>query len=328
MSEKSKQEIVVDIAKLIIAVIGGCWIAYQYFSHERKFKLIEYQKSVIDTIRLQQEIVKNKQDLIFSKREDSIRSIELKYLNTIKQAELQALKLANLNNNIEYNYKEIESKLSIKSNEIDNQLNEVKLQATLIEKYKADFSVKIERKGFELNDSMVYIIKPKLEIVNQSVNDMEISAVVFEFYANNLSHIHLEEGISNSFTLEMPDNIFLKAKQRFMLMALENAKLSVPIADWEYIGYDCNVLEEAVSYLKYDDNSIMNDYLGRHLHTNNGLGTGIYKPEERVSIGPVYYFKMNTSQILGLSVNVLFNKGLKGRRFYSDYYVQVLDDVK
>ncbi|WP_353776964.1 hypothetical protein [Winogradskyella sp. 3972H.M.0a.05] len=321
---KSKLDIFLDLSKLIAMVIGGCWVAFQYFEHDAQIKQLDNKRAVLDTILGNQEIVKNKQELKLAQQEDSIKSIELKYMNSLKDSELKALELQNLNNDIQYKYREIETKLGIKSVEVETQLNEIKLKSNLNEKYETKFHVEIEKKGQVFNDSLVYIIKPKLEIINNSINDMEISAVVFEIFYNNLSYRHLEDGVVSLIMLDNPPNIFFEQNSRVAL-AIKN--LSIPTSKWEKIGYDSNIISDPDYFLRLDDNSIIKEYLTNNIFTFNGLGTGLYKPDERMNISPIYYVKLNRAQVVCISVNVLFNKGISGRRFYTDSFIQVLEDV-
>ncbi len=321
MAEKSKAEILIETIKVAGFIIGGCWVFFQYLEHDRQMRDLESKIK-------QQDIIKNDQEIKLASKNDSIKTIELKYLNAIKQSEIKALELGNLNNNIKYKYLEIESQLNVKSKEIDNQLNEIKLKSTLNEKYKTLFKVDISRRGRLINDSIVYVIKPMLEIINLSVNELEISAVVFEIFTNNLSNVHLEEGDTKALVmLDVPPNIFFKSKSSVSLVWGEK-KLAIGYSKWDKRGYDINVFEDSKDFLLHDDKSIIKEYIFDHLYSTNGLGTGIYNPEEKIKINPIYYVRANQAQILCITVNILFNKGLKNRRFYTDSFVQVLEDVE
>ncbi|MDR0793376.1 MAG: hypothetical protein LBE82_08695 [Chitinophagaceae bacterium] len=345
MADKSKTEMTLEVIKVVAMVIGGVWVFYLYRSHGREMQALQVQLANIDTAKGRQEILKGQQEIDRAKQEDTIKTIELKYANSIKESELKALRLQNSGSNIELKYKDLESqlaiqsgKLEIQSKEIDNQLNQLKLKSSLDEKYEYKFDVAIKKEDFKPSDSSVYRVQPQLEITNISGVDLEVSAVIFEFFSNNLNYRHLENSDIFLISTGIPPSIFEEHTAKARLGDKKVSDLpkdddyykKIPISPWKKIAYDFSIYSEAESYLLYNDSSILKYYtrFASHLNSVNALGTGVYKPNEKIIVKPTYYIKLVPTQTLCVVVNVIFNRGLKGKRFFYDYYSKSLEEIK
>jgi len=339
MTNKSKTENILEMIKVICLVIGGCWIFFMYLSHDKQIKILESEKDKIDTTKGRQEIIINAQRIEQTILEDRIKNIELAYTKSIKETELKALELKNNSENIELKYQDLTSKLNIQTSQIDiqskdieKQLSEIKLRYSKARKIDSKFSMKVKDMGPDLFGNHLYQIRPRFEIQNTSSVELEISFVAIEIFENQLNYKYLVNDTAKVVTTGSIPNIFNKGgigQSHLGDVSEEMAKYALN-SEWKFISYDCGAFAQSVNFLEFNDSSNYNvrTYMQNHFYKTGRLATGILNPNENAFFEQVYYIRAKPTNVIGVTANIVLNKGILNDDLHSYSDSQILEDIK
>lgn len=319
----------IELIKIAGYILGGIWIIYLYWQHEKSLKEIEYNRGVI-------ELKKDSLDIIKSRQEDTLRQLELKYANVLKNGEVKALENQLQNSSIELKYKDLENQLqlqkarfdidaanlNIKAQEIDNELNEIKLKYSKDRRIETKLTLSATKLGPDVKGKYLYKVSTRYDITNNSEVELEISMIAVELYLNNLGYKYLKnDDVKVVATYDVP-NIFNKTRfsgEGYYLAPPKMDTNYVIAAPWERIGYDCCVFAKSEYFLKDSSHYVLKNYLKDKFFSTGTFCTGILKPKEATFFERSYFIRAEPENILGLSLNLVLNRGIKNEDniFYS-----------
>ncbi|MBO9683019.1 MAG: hypothetical protein J7502_10190 [Flavisolibacter sp.] len=330
MSEpKTKFEKTLELIKIAGYILGGIWIVYLYLQHEKSLKELEYNRGVL-------ELKKDSLDIVKSRQEDTLRQLELKYANALKTGEVKALENQLRNSSIELKYKDLENQLAlqkarfdidaanlnIKAQEIDNELNGIKLKYSKDRRIESKVTLAATKLGRDVQGKYLYKVDVRYDITNNSEVELEISMIAVELYLNLLGYKYLkDDDVKAVATYDVP-NIFNKTRFSgegyFLAPPKMDSNYIIP-SPWQRVGYDCGVFAKSEYFLKDSSHYVLKTYLKDKFFSTGTFCTGILKPKEATFFERSYFIRAQPENILGLSLNLVLNKGIKNEDniFYS-----------
>lgn len=306
-SNSKKFDKVIETIKIFGYMLGGIWILFIYFKHDRELKKAEIKKDSLEIKRLAQDSV--------------LKELEIKYAPSLKDYEY-------LSNSIELRYKDIENQLSvqktrfeidatnlnIKAKEIENEISEIKLKYSKDRKIIGKFVVTPENLGKDDKGINVYRLIARFELQNNSDVELEVSLVSLEMFLNKLGYRYLKhDNVEIVGTYDTP-NIFNSKEfgnEGYFLTPQKRDTSMVKPSPWKRIGYDCGVFSKSEHFLTDSSRFIIKDYLKDKFFSRGTFCTGIIKPKEMGSFERIYFVRAETENILGVTLNIVLNKGLK-----------------
>jgi len=317
--KRANSENVFHSVQAVAIVVGGCWVVFQYFSHDRdrqglaleQQRLANIQAEAVaqtsrqaEEARLSQLTLGNKQaeTALLAQRKSQELSLEQQRL-TNEQASLM-LRISETQQRLRR--EELEQTVRLQQQDIDlKRLQQSKAEHDLSysSRYRFEDKFKIEhRKVRDVDDTVgEYEVDHSFDFVNRSEVELEMSLFILDYYIG----LPVANQAAGPFVMPLGT-----PRDRWNPSSQQKGAYF-----WRRLGSTGAIYAEAIGRIPLPWNVVVDDLE----LIRGGAGTGVLKTEQRLSYSDAYIVRAPRNAYVAFMMSWCFNRCTNNDDLYSDF---------
>jgi hypothetical protein len=283
---------VLKLVQIVAVLASGLWILYQFVTYQKAANLLQYK---------QQELQYKQQELAAKQSEFNLRTAEAAEKANLAQITLAAQQ-AEFTLKTEEAQKELrdtELKYAVEGKQIENASNKAKLLSTTT--YRASKSSLITAR--EVSPGLYEVILTP-HIRNIGETEFEVSLIIVDCYLGKLNsklapglplRVFRQNEAGNKAEDEQAERVISDPPSRW------HGPRPGSAVEWQLVATATSIYSPA-----YEDVGWRLEGAKAHL---DAFGTGPWKTGEEVDFQPRFIINAVSSDFVGFSVHMLFNRG-------------------